>query len=653
MEKRLINNTTQNLAGFIALVFCAIYALAFWFPESFWGLHHIAFLPPILKYTFLISALGGLGLFHFKTHALDVFGNNDLPFNKWLVIGMVATIAGVIYYQFPIAANVYGDSELFSQKMGDATTEYNPLFLTHLLSPDVTSPKSGNLTVLSGIRLLSLTAEISHQQAYRILGMVSGMVYVIIWMHFVLIYFQDNKLRVTMLIVGLFTPFTQLFFGYQEIYAPAIPAFTAYLCNVLIWFKTKKKTALWSLPFLLLFCLKFHSSAYMLAPSLLMIFSYHFLEQKQIATNYFSWENIAFFLIIPALLGGAVVYFFMLHAHNEPRFLGSDVDIYTRLFLPLVNDEAPLDHYSLLHFNHFLDYFNLLFIWSSAAIVILIICAFSAKKFNWKTPEVIVLGTTLFLFALLFFMINPLMSMPYDWDYFSLPGPVLILFLASLLSQYETSDLRFNSIGIALTLTLLTLPRFIVNANTSALSNRLETTGKHVFKTYWIRSAGDISAAINLDQNQSPSRHLKVVADLKPYANAGNDIEYANLLWQTGKRYRNLADFESALYYHQHAQSYDSNLSANYIGLMECNYMLKHYAEAWKFSKKLIEIQYPSQKKALQIGIQCALWAEEYETALDYCETYVQQWPEDGMLYIRDQLRNGSNLPNLKFQFQN
>ncbi len=93
--------------------------------------------------------------------------------------------------------------------------------------------------------------------------------------------------------------------------------------------------------------------------------------------------------------------------------------------------------------------------------------------------------------------------------------------------------------------------------------------GKHIFKTYWIRSAGDISSGIELISEDSlmyVSRYLNTLNQLQPYALLGNDIEYANLLWHTGKFYRNrIKDYPKALYYHGLAKTYAPDFEANYV----------------------------------------------------------------------------------------
>lgn len=645
----------RNAGTAVGLAGCALYLLALLFPQPLWGIHYTAFLPPFWQWTTLAVAVSVVSYFHFQPDGWLIHWLIGLLKQRWIFIGILTLMAGLCFWNYPIATNAYGDSELFSARMGESTTEYSEAFLEQLLSVDVRSPKSGNLTVLSGIRLLSYAAGVSHRQAYAILGAFSGMAFLLIWLSFVNHYFSEARLRVILVLLGLTAPFSQLFFGYQEIYAPAIPALTAYLCGLLLWFKNRKTAWLWVLPILLLFCLKLHSSSYLLIPSLLMVYIYAWLDKKGFADRFFSWKNACLFLFLPAMVGGGVVYFFVLNAFAEPRFLGPDVDIYTRLFLPIKSSMPPLDRYSLLHFNHFTDYFNLLFLWSGGMLGLFLLMLQQRAQIRWQRPEVIVTGSTLVLYGLLYFMINPLMSMPYDWDYFSLPGPVLFLFVAALSSQIQHRNIGTYAMGAMVAFSILGVPRFAVNASEEALSQRLESLGVHVFKTYWIRSAGDIAVGIDLGTEGSErlARYESVLTDLEPHALKGNDEEYANLAWRTGKLLRSQpADYEKALNYHLLAQQYDPELPANYIGLMECSFVLKRYFQAWEYSQKLVDFQYPNQKKALLIAIQCALWAEEYDSALQHCETYADQWPEEFILYIRDNLRNQTNLPVLKNQFQ-
>ena len=126
---------------------------------------------------------------------------------------------------------------------------------------------------------------------------------------------------------------------------------------------------------------------------------------------------------------------------------------------------------------------------------------------------------------------------------------------------------------------------------------------------------------------------------LRPHANESNDKEYANLLWRLAKYYRKtVKDYEKARLYHLEAFKYDPDLVANYIGLMESNYYLNQYEDAYKYSLKLVKYQYPNERQALRIAIECSMLAGFYQTTINHCNEYLQIWNDEDIRIIRDDL---------------
>lgn len=180
----------------------------------------------------------------------------------------------------------------------------------------------------------------------------------------------------------------------------------------------------------------------------------------------------------------------------------------------------------------------------------------------------------------------------------------------------------------------------------------MENLGKYIFKSYWIQSAGTIGAAIELLKDNKKlyeQRYSAAIEMLEPYALSGNDIEYGNLLWQFAKYFRTeVRDYEKALYYHKQAQTYDENMEANYIGLMEASYILRKYQDAYSYSEKLVEFGYPNDEQALRIAIQCAIYADLRTEAMKYCLSYLQKWPDNNfIIQIKNELDVGTDLKEL------
>lgn len=644
--------TTSILVSTLGLGFVCLYLIAAIHPDAWWGLHSIAFFSlqwQVIVFALVLASILG---FYFFADKIALPGIKS-PVIKHFLFLTISAICGWVYYNLPMHKSLYGDAVMFREKMGPSTTENNDLFITSLLSPNVMHPKVGNITVLSAVRLMSFHYGMSHREAFRIIDAVSGVLFVLLWLWFISWYIENTYLKVTLYLIGLTAPFTQFFFGHEEIYSPAFPITAAYLMTLLAYFKTRKGWLLGLLPVLLFLCLKIHSVFILFVPAFILTLIFHFVQDKPKWLALFTWKNVSLWLLLPFTAFGTFAYFFVFKDYNDPRFVGDDVNIYERLFLPLLSPEPPYDRYTLLHFNHFFDYFNMIFLWSAAALFIIVGCLiFFRKHINWNKPELILTGFTMILFLMIFFAYNPLMSMPVDFDLFSLPGTTLLMLAVVMSAQVKENSFGKMIIGPALALSILAIPIFAVNADRQMLGYRMESLGYHVFKTYWIKSSDYLRGGIVLQSNDFDYRieHLnKALEELEPYAVEGKDIEYANLVHEVAKIYRTQKqDLKTALFYHQRVLRYSQERGAYYIGLMDSAFRLGEYEWAYNYCQGLLKFSYPTQQKALRIAIDCAIMANKNEKALEYCNSYLSLWQDDYVAYVHSLLINGQNLDDLK-----
>ena len=120
-----LNVTPKSLtATALGLILWIAYAIATIWPDSFWGIHHISFLSPILKALYLFSSL--LLILAGLINIPDFSINNRY---KWLLTITTPIICALAYFHFPFAASLTGDAELFRLKLGERTTELYPVFL--------------------------------------------------------------------------------------------------------------------------------------------------------------------------------------------------------------------------------------------------------------------------------------------------------------------------------------------------------------------------------------------------------------------------------------------------------------------------------------------------------------------------------------------
>lgn len=624
---------------FIGLSVWLLYFSTIFTIDSLWGINFISFLSPISQILLFSLSLISILLF---PKIYDRFKLLKSTFSVYQLTLPLLVVCGLCIYAFPIFKNVYGDSAQFMERLGESTTVFSSKYLYNLISFDLSNPKLGNLTVLSFIRLFSYSFKTSHNTAFIVLGLLSGLSFVWLCLRYIGQNIQNNTLQWLLVIIVILSPFNQLFLGHQEIYAPAFPAAIWYFINLRDLFKNKRKKILLILIISFLICIKLHFTFLLLLPSLVIAIVSYF---KNDIVYYLNWRSIITLAFVPFLTLGSCLYFFVFQDYADERFLNPSVDLYDRLFLPILSPEAPLDRYTLFNLNHILDFINMSFLWSGACIFILIVVLFFYRKaIIWHRPEIVLTGVTLLFFITVFFTFNPLLSMPIDFDLFSLTAPILLIFTVFVIEQINTDCFIKSVGGSVIGVSLFSLAIFSCHHHKESLSKRMVSIGKHVFKTYWIRSAGDIQMGITLiedDPDKYLNNYLEVITDLEPYATKGKDIEYAHMLWSIGKHYRTVnKDYENALKYHLQSEDYSEELTANYIGIMESYYLMNNYTAAYQYSQKLIEENYPSERRALEISIDCALNAGLEQNALIHIESYLSKWESSKYKSIADQIKN-------------
>lgn len=632
----------------VGIAFYLLYICGLLFPNVWWGTHCIAFLPAGLQYGLLIAAGGLIATAALKQSPFDRTFNWPMKGRPWLLPALLAAAFGILYYNFPIAHDGYGDAErwMMALEQGDASNNYWAFFF----DPNVFSGKNGERTILALVEGMNKDLKIEYAQAFRILGLLSGMVFVCCWTAFVQWLTEGGMRRAVLIAAGLLAPATWMFFGHQEIYAPGFAAITATLISMVLYFRTGSRKWFWATIVLTFLSIKLHSAAFLLLPGLGLVLAWQLGVRKL-----FTGRKLGLIVLAPILMLGAVIYFVFLGDHNDPRFLQADLPVYERMFLPIVAPEPPLDRYTVLSPAHLLDYLNVILLWCPAMLVLLAHTVIGQRKaVNWKDPALLVTGFLLVLMTLFFFMVNPLLGMQIDVDLFTLPAPMLLVFAAVVVSAVPVASFDRRIVGPALGIALLSLPLFIVNASPAPLSQRYEALGVSAFHGYWIRSAATIASGLEMAEETEYIRRYEALAEqLEPAALPGKDIEYADILMRIGRYYRRAKrDYPKAVAWHGKAYTYSPLHKGNLVGLMESHFLLGQFDKAHDRALELIDLGYPSPEKALSIALHTALEAGRYGPALDHANTYVRNWPgNERIQYVREQLQAGTNLEELKKVF--
>jgi tetratricopeptide (TPR) repeat protein len=689
----------------------ALHLLAFFFPDNLWGVHYLSFTPVALRMAIL--AFAGVTIV-FPNHIsipekLSLLLSDKQGSLRWLWLPAGLMLMAFLFNSFPIALDEYGDAFQYRSSLNTTPSKLPKKFYKELFSASFL-PSMGRKTILYIYGLIAYSNDLTYQEVFKWAGIISGIGYTIIWIGFIKYYLSNYKWQLLMIGAGLFAPFTQIFYGHTETYAPVFFALTSWLALLLVQHKKKSGTLLFFLFVGLIVCFRLHPFCILIVPAwLLSVVQFYRIKNGKKSISYrTSWQ----WFIIPIFLLGLVLYFFVFKDFNDPRFLDDVRDI-DRLFLPILSPDYPLDRYNLLSWNHFLDFFNAMLSWSGAAwLLALGIPVLFKDKLVLRNPSLIILSTTFLLFTALLFMINPLVSMPMDWDLFSFPAPVLLLMVVLLISQIEKLETPSFFMPSAVALLLVASPFFVVNASDMPLSNRLESVGKRMYKTYYLHSSRVIITALGIPDNMTLylSRKQEILDELKPIAVPGKDPMYANLLMDDGYYYltvtkeyekaearlaeaivynpdskviadflsesktrlaiennesskgwseeriekeglnllRKVRDYPMARAFFEDVRENNPDNPVFAIYLMEACFVLEDYPAALEQALFLVEKSYPNDKKALRIAINCALESEDYEAAKKYASLYVELFPNDKTIStINQRLQNNDRIESL------
>ncbi|MEM0997990.1 MAG: hypothetical protein AAGN35_12945 [Bacteroidota bacterium] len=649
------------LAGAVLFGF---YLLGMAFPEPFWGTNNPGFLPlPVQLAVLLLAAGCFVGPRFLKPGSLPALPAGLDP--RWWAFGL-GILGAVLFYSFPIALDRYGDSVFIRQDIDLTIEDWDGRLISELLQPDWLSSKVGLRSWYQLNNLFSWLLGMNGVEVARLLGAVYGGIFIGLWVRFCHLFLRETGWRRLFITVGLTAPFLQVFAGHYETYSIAYVGILGWVSALGLYFQTGSRRWLFALPFIFLVILQTHITNWLLFPTLAMAYAWHYREK--LATSWgkidaalarvlpgfrggWSWSGLLVYYFLPALSIGAYAYFVVFANHDGPRQFSKE-EFENTLFLPLYTGEpAPLDRYNLFSAAHFLDYLNLMFLWSSAALLLFVPpLTFLRRKIDWRAPLVLMLSATLVLYLIVFFALNPLLAASVDWDLFVLPGLVALSFLVVVYAQVEREMAVRHAAGPVLGLVVLGMTFFLVNASPASLSDRYAAMGRWNYKTYWIGSSTVLltPAELATDSVSAQAERVHALEDLAPYATPGNDREYAGLLLEVGLHHRRTGNPAAAIPYLERAHSYSPRLGRNLYFLTVTHFEMKQFRAAYPYVRDLVRIKYPPYERTLKIGMHVALAAQEYQSAADYAVTYLNRWQDDPVVVeVERRLRTGDRIATI------
>lgn len=543
----------------------------------------------------------------------------------------------------------YGDAFKFNNYLTEIPTAI-PKEATQKLFSLSLSAWSGEGTVLALVTYIAYFFNITYHTSFVYFDAFWGATFTFIWLSCIESSIKHKIWRTTLIIMGLSAPFLLIFMGHIEIYAPIITINLLWVFITLQYIKKQKRYLLILAIFTWLIAVKLHTTA------ILGVFGFILLIiQKQL--NYsLSWKQIGIYFISPIYMVGGILYFFYFKDYIDDRSLQKTVLAYDHLFLPIISPNPPLDNYNLLSFHHIFDFVSVIFLWSPLAVFTIAYVIISFKKIiDWNTIEIKIISTTLLFYVSLFFMINPLLSLPIDWDLFSIPAPFLLAFTLILVSQVQHKKENKRLIGISLFFVCLNIPFFMIHQSKKQISLKLASTSNYIYHTYYEWTAQTFENALviangSLDENIV--KREEFLNTLAPYAQKNIDYEYTSILNTQGKAYLKYKNNpKKALKYFKKAYRYSKSMNTQLLAV-EAYFKLKDYQNAYLITEELITKKFPSEKKALTMAIHISLAADNYKNALDLSTVYLKKYNTPLIKEIHQRITLNRDLKTLKNIFK-
>lgn len=629
MKKSLVPESLH--VALFAIIVLLLYIVALVYPDNWWGLHYPAFLGG--KGWFIVLVAIGLTLYGSKYTFWDGLSGKNIGGNRWFWTIILTIVAGTFFHQMPIFLDVYGDALTIVPDPEFIVEEYPDYNYGLIFSFDFTNLKLGSDTILATVVWISYVKQVELQVVFQWVGTWCGMGYVFFMLATVFRIARDSQQRFLFALMVLGSPVLLLFCGHIEIYAP-IMFFQAVFFYALVRYVEKPS---WISGIILLFLcflnLKFHISGALTFLIFGIAVLVLWLNRKGKRIN---WKNFG-----ATFLGGFFTIGFCVYAFVTKSIFGTrsytEENLTDAIFLPIKAAEpAPLNRYNLFSWNHLFDYFNMTFLWSAIAIIIVLVALFFRRnKINWNAPVVLISGLGFIIFFVVFFVLNPLLGMPVDWDLMSIPAISLIVFSTTIVaeSKHEKQERHFASylIAPAISLFLIGSTGIFVNAKQESEASRIIAVGNYSYRTYWIGSITLFRKGLELKENEERFEILdQALRELEPHSVKGNDLQYAAYVNLMGKYYQFVElDTLKAYQFYLKSESYDKTLLPNMFNLSRTSLALEDYATAKRLAENLVFNRYPNEAEALAFAVKVSKESEDKDELRKYSDQLLEVNSDD------------------------
>ncbi len=605
------------------LVVILLYVLAYAFPLHFWGIHFHAYLP---LYASLI-AIGvpvALSLGIYKTQD----GLHKIPsLPTWVISAIVAGGMWLLFYNIIINTTLYGDTRALLIALGPSGTLSTQYDLAGALSPDILSSKNGEQFTYSLVAGLQKMLGCSVWGAFRVLSAALGLVYAFVWMEFTQRRFKTLLMRVLVAAIGLTAGITQVFYAHPEVYAAPILIYTSYLIALIMFLEARERKWLVASAILLLLSIRSHSAGYTLAPTFAYALLALWAGDNPVRKQWLGWKRAGWMIPVACLVLGTVGFLTAFQSGAEKldiRGTGKNI------FLTAFGDGSPDNAYAMFTAWHGWDYFQEFLLCSAPSVAILLAWATGlVRKQSWDATPEIAITMAFILMSSLYFAIDPVLTMPRDWDLCGLIAPPLLLLAVLWLARHE-SELQKSPLPIAVLMAIggLQVLTAVVNNDARAVHLHLIDTAKHTFITehggggYFLRHAVDVPAF-----DKAKRLHLisQAVEDLQPHETAANRSEYAFLCQYTGSLYFAQNDDNNALrYFNASVERFPDEFRLYYdLAVVESH--LKQYDAALAHANLSMRLE-KKLSAAWKLAFELATTTGKDDLAQEYAQDYLQKF---------------------------
>jgi len=549
------NNPSENdksvifFYSVLGLVYC-FYVVGAFSPESLlWGVNHLAFVPLGARIVVLLCS------------GVLLLPNVSLRVGEWVVARyqsisprikhpnyarlVVALTATAFFYILRIQTDMYGDSRSLLKYLSEKTFTLSDIFDYRDFEP---------LTRWTYQRL-GVWLSINQKMAIQLIATLTGGIYVYVISDFLSRLKSSNHIKV--IAYGLFLAggSIQLFFGHVEDYSLLFLALT--LIFITAWKYYETGEGFWVIPVVFIVGLRLHALTGLLLPSMLLLALDHY-RNKVGGPKRFSRLSIAGYGLAVSFVLTTAAYFFLFKAHH---FVPSDkAAVIGKIFLPLQNDIANLNGYTIQSAAHLNDVLQSFFLSTHPVSLIVLAVALVARKYSPSAqPMGLFITLAAFYFILFAATANPILSYPRDWDLFAVTSVPLTFLSLSVLIEFDKvrpgDNYSKRLVAVVIALSTLTTTYVVVNSVHDYANLRIRSIGMWVFRSYH----GNASYLVNVgcqnigDLNGEIVERKRILTALEQ-DKIVEDVEYsfleqklAEALYLNGEYEASKSEYESSI----------------------------------------------------------------------------------------------------------